>query len=293
MVSVITVNYNGWKDTCELIASFAAHETFPYEIIVVDNASKGDDLKHLEAITDPHVKLVRSALNLGFAGGNNLGMQTAKGEALFFLNNDTVIRSSVLTPLVARLESDPAIAGVSPMIRYFHQPDILQYYGDKGLSSITIRNKMKSFSPELMADYIQPVPTEMLHGAAMMFKRDAIKQVGNMTEVFFLFYEELDWSRRFRQAGYMLWYEPAAIVYHKASVSIVQHTPMREYYLTRSRMLYARRNLNNPFKRFLSCLYLVSVATPSMMLRHLLKGKPSLAWAVCRGCCSGLFAQAH
>ena len=85
MVSIITINYNGWKDTCELIASLNQFEEYPYEIIVVDNASKGDDVKLIKA-TCPDAIVVSSDKNLGFAGGNNLGYQYAKGDYIFFLN---------------------------------------------------------------------------------------------------------------------------------------------------------------------------------------------------------------
>ena len=84
MVSIITVNYNGWKDTCELIASLKEHETLPYEVIVVDNASHGDDAERI-AHAHPDVMVIRSKTNLGFAGGNNLGYRYAKGDYLFFV----------------------------------------------------------------------------------------------------------------------------------------------------------------------------------------------------------------
>ena len=116
MVSIITVNYNGWKDTCELIASLKKYERYPYEVIVVDNASAGDDV-HEICVRCPDVNVVCSDKNLGFAGGNNLGYQSAKGDYLLFLNNDIIIKSAILEPMVRRLQ-DPAIGGVSPMIRF-------------------------------------------------------------------------------------------------------------------------------------------------------------------------------
>lgn len=103
MVSIITVNYNGWKDTCDLIASLKQFETYPYEVIVVDNASCGDDVKQIR-LAYPDVIVLSSERNLGFAGGNNLGYQYAKGDYIFFLNNDMVVKEPMLAPMVAKLK---------------------------------------------------------------------------------------------------------------------------------------------------------------------------------------------
>jgi GT2 family glycosyltransferase/glycosyltransferase involved in cell wall biosynthesis len=292
--SVITINYNGWKDTCELIESILAHETYPdYEIIVVDNASSGDDVLQLEVRHYPHVRVVRSRINLGFAGGNNLGLQHAHGEWVLFLNNDMLIRQSILLPLVTALQQETGAAGVSPMIRYLYQPDKIQYYGYKELSPISVMRRTDYFDPQRMTEYLTPQATEVLHGGAMMFRRDAIRQVGEMTEVYFLFYEEFDWSLRFRQAGYTLRYEPNAVVYHKESATITPLTYFREYYLTRSRMIYTRRNSRTPWLRFLSCLYLIAVSAPNKTQRYAREGNWHMIPAVWKGACNGLFARTH
>lgn len=82
LVSIITVNCNGWQDTCELIVSLKQYETYPYELIVVDNGSSGDDAARI-AKAFPEAKVLRSENNLGFAAGNNLGCRHAQGEYFF------------------------------------------------------------------------------------------------------------------------------------------------------------------------------------------------------------------
>ena len=89
-LSIITINYNGLKDTCELIDTLPLKDE-SIEVIVVDNASKEDEATEIEQ-RYPQVKVIRSKANLGFAGGNNLGIQAANGKYLFFLNNDTLLR---------------------------------------------------------------------------------------------------------------------------------------------------------------------------------------------------------
>lgn len=290
-VSIITINYNGLKDTCELIESLQQHETYPsYEVIVVDNASQSNDAFELEQKAYPHVKVVRSERNLGFAGGNNLGLQYSEGSYLFFLNNDMIIKKPILSALVNVLSANSSIAGVSPMIRFLYQPDKIQYYGYKELSSISIMRRTEYFDTSRMSEYLCSKETEALHGGAMMIHRDAIKEVGKMTEVYFLFYEEFDWSRRFREAGYKLWYEPASVVYHKESATIKPLSAFREYYLTRSRMIFARRN-NKGFTRFLSVMYLIFVSAPNKTQRYAREGNWHMIPSVWKGAFMGLFAK--
>ena len=107
-VSIITVNYNGLNDTCALI------DTIPFdddlEVIVVDNASKEDEASIIEK-RYPKVKIIHSKENLGFAGGNNLGIKAARGKYIFFINNDTILNPppSAINHLINRLESSPKI----------------------------------------------------------------------------------------------------------------------------------------------------------------------------------------
>lgn len=286
MVSIITINYNGWQDTCELIASLKQFETYPYEVIVVDNASRGNDVECIRS-AHPDVTVVCSDRNLGFAGGNNLGFSYAKGDYILFLNNDMVLKRSMLRPLVDRL-ADERIGGVSPCIYYLQKPDQIQYYGYRDMTPITLKHTTEPFDPSRRADFLKPKETEVLHGGAMMVRRDVIERVGKMTEVYFLFYEEFDWSRRMREAGYVLFYEPTSEVYHKESMSIPHQTPFREYYLARSRAIYARRNSKGG-RKFLSCFYLLFLVMPKKLITFAGKKRMDLMRATLRGTCSGLF----
>lgn len=286
MVSIITINYNGWQDTCELIASLKQYEDYPYEVIVVDNASRGEDVQRLR-VACPDVRIITSEDNLGFAGGNNLGYRYAGGEYIFFLNNDMVIKSPVLLPLVRRLE-EGAWAGVSPCILFLHDSQRIQYYGYREMSPITLKHVTRGFDAACRSDFLQPGETEVLHGGAMMVRRDVIERIGTMTEAYFLFFEEFDWSRRIREAGYRLFYEPASVVYHKESMTIKPQTSVREYYLTRARMIYARRNCRG-IDKLLACLYQLALAVPKKTFSHLLKGRIDLVKSAWKGVLSGLF----
>ena len=250
-ISIITINYNGLKDTCELIDTLPL-ENDKLEVIVVDNASLQDEASIIEQ-RYPKVTVVRSSKNLGFAGGNNLGIQASHGRYLFFINNDTIIetkneeqRNNFLQPLIERLESSDKIGMVCPKIRFSWGNHLIQYAGYTPLSSITMRNHSIGFGEEDHGQYDTPHQTPYAHGAAMLVKREVINRVGMMPECFFLYYEELDWSMMIRRAGYEIWFDPSFTVYHKESQSTGQDSPLRTYYLTRNRLLFVRRNIHQP-----------------------------------------------
>jgi hypothetical protein len=291
-LSIITINYNGLKDTFELIETLPL-ENDSLEVIVVDNASKEDEATIIEQCY-PQVKVVRSKENLGFAGGNNLGIQAARGKYLFFINNDTLLKhqpsSFSLQPLIDCLESSPKIGAVCPKIRFAWGDNLIQFAGYTPLSKITMRNHAIGCGESDYGQYDTTHPTPYAHGAAMMVKRETIEKAGLMPECYFLYYEELDWSMMIRRAGYDIWYEPAVTVYHKESQTTGQESPLRTYYITRNRLLFVKRNVPN-VSRYLSYLYLICIVACRDLLKHTLQHRFDLVKAVSRGICDFINSQ--
>ena len=278
-ISIITINYNGLEDTCALI------ETIPFndkmEVIVVDNASEKDEATEIEN-RFPYVKVIRSDKNLGFAGGNNLGIQASTGKYIFLVNNDTIFKDFNVQALIDRLESSPKIGVVCPKIRFAWGNHPIQYTGYTPLSKITVRNKAIGFGENDQGQYDSPHLTPYAHGAAMMLKREVIDRVGLMPEFFFLYYEEIDWSMMITRAGYEIWYEPACTIYHKESQATGQNSPLRTYYITRNRLLLVKRNWTG-LTKYLSYCYLIGIVAVRDILKYTLKGRIDLTKAVCRG----------
>jgi GT2 family glycosyltransferase len=281
LLSIITIKYNGLKDTCELIDTLPLNDE-TIEVIVVDNASTQDEATELEK-RYPLIIVIRSDKNLGFAGGNNLGIKAAHGKYLFFINNDTILsQPSVLSLLITRLESSAQIGMVCPKIRFTWDKQPIQYAGYTPLSKITLRNKSIGFGEQDNGQYDTPHPTPYAHGAAMMVKREIIEKVGMMPECYFLYYEELDWSMMIRRAGYEIWYEPACTIFHKESQTTGQMSPLKTYFITRNRLLFAQRNAQKDTK-YLTYVYLIIVVATKDISFHLLRGKFNLACAVIKG----------
>ena len=278
-LSIITINYNGLKDTCELIDSIPFNNNL--EVIVVDNASKVDEASIiLERF--PQVKVIRSDKNLGFAGGNNLGIKEAKGEFLLLINNDTYFKEFNIDSLIKRLESSDKIGIVCPKLRFAWGDNPIQFAGYTPLSNITLRNKAVGFGEEDNGQYDKAHPTPYAHGAAMLIKREAIEKVGLMPECYFLYYEEIDWSIMFTRAGYEIWYDPSCTVYHKESQTTGQNSPLRTYYITRNRLILVKRNYKG-INKYLSYIYLIGIVATRDMIKYSLQGRFDLVKAVFKG----------
>lgn len=280
-ISIITINYNGQNDTCALIETIPNNNKL--EVIVVDNASKNQETE-VDTISKkyPHVKVIMSKKNLGFAGGNNLGIKAAQGKYLFFINNDTIFKEFNVQALINRLESSPSIGVVCPKIRFAWGTNPIQFTGYTPLSKITVRNQSIGFGEEDEGQYDTPHPTPYAHGAAMLIKREAIEKTGLMPECFFLYYEELDWSMMFTRAGFQIWYEPQCTIYHKESQSTGQNSPLRTYYIVRNRLLLVKRNWDSHTKYF-TYAYLIGVVGIRDILKYALAGKWELLKATIRG----------
>ena len=275
-ISLITVNFNGLDLTCALLESLRRNVKTPLEIIVVDNASGKNEAEAIQA-RFPEVKAVRSEVNLGFAGGNNLGARHATGEWLFFLNNDTEILEDNLGALLEAFGSGEKIGIVCPKIRFWSGSRRIQYAGYADMTGIALRNHKVGYGCEDDGSFDIPAETFFAHGAAMLVSRKAWDDVGPMPECYFLYYEELDWSLMFRRRGWKIYYEPAQTIFHKESATTGRQSPLRSYYMTRSRLLFTRRNYKDR-KGALAFAYWASCA--KKVIVNLLHGRPDLAKAV-------------
>lgn len=271
-VSIITVNFNQSFVTEELLSSISTTNTYPnIEIIVVDNGSKTNNVPEWQ-IKHPGIKFIRSEINLGFAGGNNLGVKEATGKYLFFVNNDTEFTPQLINLLVATLDEHPEIGMISPKLKYFDKPDMIQYAGYTPMNYYTCRNHCIGQSETDQGQYDNiTAPTGYIHGAAMMVRREAIEKAGLMAENFFLYYEEFDWCDRIKKTGYEVWVDTRAMIYHKESISVGKATGLKEYFMNRNRILFIRRNAPLPARLFFYA-YFVCMVTPRNILSYITKG---------------------
>lgn len=271
LVSIVTINYKQSGVTNELLASLDKITYPSYEVIVVDNGSGGGDADKID-LSHRSVRLIRSSTNLGFAGGNNLGIKDARGKYILLLNNDTEVAPGFLEPMVELLEGNSSIGAVSPKIKFYYQPNTIQYAGFTAMNPFTLRMSAIGSHQVDTGEFDATRPTHFAHGCAMMVPRSVIDDVGLMPEMYFLYYEEHDWSKMILRAGYSIYYQPQSVVLHKESISVSKASPLKTYYINRNRILFMRRNLGLLHKG-VSSVYLICVSMPKNTLSYLFKAQ--------------------
>ncbi len=241
-------------------------------IVVVDNAS-GDDSVALIRDAFPEVSVLANNENLGFAGGNNVGIDFAMihgADYILLLNNDTVVAPDLVSRLIAVGESDAAIGVVTPTILYYDDPERIWCAGAAIDWKMGTTQRLRS---DLLFDMnsVNLEDVDFASGCAICVKRSAIERCGNMDSRFFLYYEETDWCVRIRRAGFRCVLVASAKVWHKVSSSVEDSSPLQVYYMTRNRLLFLEKSL----PAWLSSWSILSVILRELLFVLIATIKPS------------------
>ena len=186
LVSIITLNWNSTAVTCDFLHSITRHNTYKnIEVIVVDNASKENPTSAFLAAC-PAATIICNPSNLGFSGGNNVGIRAAKGDYLFIVNNDTEFTPGLLEGLIEVFQHHPDAGIVCPKFQYYFEKGTIEYAGYKPVNIFTGRNAMIGFREKDEGQYNTITATQYAHGGGMMVPRHVIAKAGLMPEQFFL-----------------------------------------------------------------------------------------------------------
>jgi len=254
-VTIVTVNFNTAEDTTTFLHSLKKVKTpgFTLETIVVDNGSK-EEFKLPESFKDENVTLIRSEINTGFSGGNNIGIKEAlkrDTDYVLIVNNDTVMDPDMITHLLNVLESKPEIGITTPKIYFakgheFHKDK----YKEEDLGKVfwfaggytdwdNVRSIHRGVDEVDHGQYDATEKTEFATGCCMLFKREVLEKVGMFDDRYFLYYEDADLNERIKHAGYQLYYVPSAILTHvNAASSGGAGNVLQDYFITRNKMLF-------------------------------------------------------
>lgn len=217
-----------------------------------EQAEKGGLLN----MEEPPLILIQTDANLGFAGGNNVGMRYILArddfEYIWLLNNDTVIKCDALINLLKEIQEKPSTGMCGSTLLYYHEPDKVQALGG------AIYNKWLGIIKHIGAfmDYTEQTNTQMqmierkmdyIIGASMFVSKAFLNDIGLMSEEYFLYYEEIDWAMR-AKGRYTLSYAPCSVVYHKEGASIGANGKMQErrswiadYYGIKNRLVFTKK----------------------------------------------------
>lgn len=254
-VAIITVNYNGKKDTLELLKSLRSLKGRELELktILVDNASSDGSVTTIHK-QFPEVDIIQAGNNLGFSGGYNKGIEYAQiWEADYFLliNNDCLIKDANLAEeLIKTLKSNSNIGLVSPKIFFapgfeFHKDqysqseigNIIWYAGGKFDWSF-VGNKHRGIDEVDHGQYDQVIESGIFSGACVLIKKEVLEEIDGLDEKYFLYFEDSDFAKQASEAGWKIYYNGKVSIYHKVSQSTGIGSEVTDYYLTRNKLIF-------------------------------------------------------
>lgn len=241
-VAIIVVNWNGQTDTLACLSSLSQLQYPNYDIMVIDNGSSDDSATAIRA-AHPQVTLIETGENLGFVGGNNLGLDHARmagADYTLLLNNDTEIAPDFLRLLVEAAEADPQVGIVGPLIYYFDRPDVVWSAGG-AIDWAGGSTRMLGLNEQDHGQFdAAPRPVDFVTGCALLIKMSLVEQVGMLDPRFFAYYEETEWCVRATRAGQKILLVPRARIWHKISLTAREASPQVHYYMVRNRLLFLK-----------------------------------------------------
>ena len=250
-VAIILVNWNGYDFTAACIESLQKVEFPDYQVILVDNASENSEGKRLLSAF-PEILLIENQENLGFAGGNNVGIVKALEDGfshVMLLNNDTEVEPDFLGEMMRKFQSGGNLGVVQPLITFLNEKDKIWSAGGKWNSilgrAITLGDRKK-----LGAYRATDAPLDWASGCCMLISREALLTTGLLNESYFAYCEDVDWSLRFRQKGFEIALASKALVYHEAGASSKKKhaegtlSPRVFYFHVRNQFYLIRENQN-------------------------------------------------
>ncbi|MDE5886391.1 MAG: glycosyltransferase family 2 protein [Muribaculaceae bacterium] len=257
-VSVIIVNYNTSSLIIDCLKSIVKETRgISYEVIIVDNASEPDiESKIRSGVPDlPNVKFCLSSENNGFGVGNNIGMESAKGRKLLFLNPDTLLINNAIKILSDFLDNNPRVAASganlftregSPNFSFKRRLPGVMWEVNELLHNIIDK---RIFAPDLTFNYgASPIEVGYITGADLMVKKEIIEEIGGFSPDFFLYFEETDLCARIKESGGKIFNVPSAKIIHLESQSMAGDNSPINYFkidnLEKSHLTYYKRNLN-------------------------------------------------
>lgn len=243
-VCIIILNWNNLQDTIECLESVAKLNYRNFEIILIDNDSTDGSVQVLEK-RYPEITLLKNERNLGYAAGNNVGMEKAmelECEYILLLNNDTTIERECLRELVKTAVSDSQVAIVGPKIHLFQDPSIVWYAGGEILFRDAISVTRGLFKRD-RPSYNTAREVSFITGCAMLLRKRAIEEVGLFDPSYVSYMEDADLCWRMKKRGFRLVYLPSARVYHKVSRSFgdTAYNEKTMYLMGRNAVLFVKK----------------------------------------------------
>lgn len=241
-VFINILNWNGWEDTIECIESCQLLQYPNFQIVVIDNGSEDDSVAILRS-RFPQIILIETGVNLGFAGGNNIGINYAidhGADYIWLLNNDTIVTPRALSELIIVAEGSSQIGMVGSKVMQYSNRELIDFVRGSvdlqvGMTKLIGRGEKDTGQYDLASE------SDFISGCSLLVKKTVIAEIGLMAEEYFLYYEETDWCLRARKKGYKLYIAPLSKIYHKVHSSTQKIPGAFLYYITRNRLYFLEK----------------------------------------------------
>lgn len=257
---VVLVNYINWRDTLECIDSLKKSGVENSNILIVENCSTNDSFEKIK-FDEPNIKIIRTNKNLGFTGGNNIGIRYAKEKEfkyIILLNNDTIVESdNPIRLLVEEMEKHSDVTLGTGRIFYFPNKERIWYDGGKLLQwrGMAIHyNYGKNKNDILLNDKIKNV--DFISGCLMCIRLSDINKLGLLNDNFFMYLDDIEYSARAIKKNLKLLFVPQVVIYHKA-MGEEQRSPNLIYYSMRNRKILINLHFGSIAKFYFELVLLI------------------------------------
>ncbi|MBR9647296.1 glycosyltransferase family 2 protein [Clostridium tyrobutyricum] len=286
LIYIILINYNGYEDTIECVNSLEKINYRNHKIIIVDNASHDNSLTILKQKLNDCI-IIESKENLGFAGGNNLGIKYAldhNADYIMLLNNDTVVEKDFLYKMLKSFNNDNNVGVVGCKIMYHSNKNIIWYGGGyiDWFRFIGAHYGMGQFDK---GQYDDEKEIDFMTGCCMLIKAKVFEKVGFLPENYFMYFEDVDFCVKVKNFGYKIIYNPKAVIYHKVGLSSGgEESPFSIEWCTRNRLIFMNKYKSNvsSLNFILSKIFFYSTRL-IRYLQYSLKGKKANSKAIIKG----------
>ena len=239
LVSTVILNWNGKKYLADCLTSLINQKYSNLEIILVDNGSRDDSVEFVKK-RFLQVKIIENEENLGFAGGNNVGIKSAEGKYIFLLNNDTKTDENCLKNLVEAAESNEKIGMAAPKIVSFENPSVIDSAGVNIYFDGMSRGKGRKETDKGQYNEVQEIL--LPSGCAALYRKKMLDEIGLFDENFFAYCEDTDLGLRARLAGWKAVLSPQAVVYHHYSGTVGRYSEIKAFLVERNHFWVVFKN---------------------------------------------------
>lgn len=241
-ITIIILHWNNYTDTLSCLASVAELDYDNYQVVVIDNGSSNNSAAII-ADAHPDIKILVAKKNLGYTGGNNMGIEFAIQDGCDFvwlLNDDVTVAPNSLSALVGVAITNPKVGFLGPKV-YMHE-DRQRFLSCGGIIDNYWHPRLLGIGELDKGQYDDTSEVDYLSGCALLVSQETIQAIGMLDDDFFAYHEDIEWCYRGKRANLKVVFVPEAKVWHPDTQKRDGNSPLVTYYISRNSLIFAKKN---------------------------------------------------